>query len=68
MVPVAQGISDTFFRKDSSLGAKQKLNEAHIAGACLLGGLAGLALQSWFVFIAVTALLLGAAVRRRDIR
>lgn len=50
------------------MGAKQKLNEANFAGACLLGGLAGLTMQSWFVFIAVTALLLGVAVSRRDIR
>jgi hypothetical protein len=55
-------------RKETPLGARSKLNEAHIAGACLLGGLAGLTTQSWFVFVAVTALLLGAAVRRRDIR
>jgi hypothetical protein len=54
--------------KEPPLGARSKLNEAHIAGACLLSGLAGLTLQSWFVFIAVTALLLGAAVRRHDIR
>jgi hypothetical protein len=55
-------------RRETPLGARSKLNEAHIAGACLLGGLTGLTLQSWFVFIAVTALMLGAAVSRRDIR
>ncbi len=37
-------------------------------GAIVVGTLAGLALNSWFAFIAVTALLLAAAVYQRDIR
>ena len=48
--------------------ARTKLNQANVMGAIVVGTLAGLALNSWFASIAVTALLLTAAVYQRDIR
>jgi hypothetical protein len=33
------------------MGAKQKLNAAHLSGALVIAGLIGLATQSWNVFL-----------------
>jgi hypothetical protein len=69
LVPVAQGISDTFLRKGTYLAtARKKLNQANVTGAMVVGTLAGLALNSWIAFVVVTVLLLAAAVYQRDIR
>jgi hypothetical protein len=68
-VPVAPGIPDTFSRKGTYLAtARKKLNQANVTGAIVVGTLAGLALNSWIAFVAVTVLLLAAAVYQRDIR
>jgi hypothetical protein len=51
------------------MGAKQKLNAAHLYGALVIAGLIGLATQSWNVFLvaltgAVIADLAGGNLRR----
>jgi hypothetical protein len=33
------------------MGAKQKLNSAHLSGALVIAGLIGLASESWLVFL-----------------
>jgi hypothetical protein len=37
------------------MGAKQKLNSAHLTGALVIAGLIGLATQSWNVFLVALA-------------
>jgi len=50
------------------MGARQKLNDNAI-GVCLVtGAVAGLLCQSWIVFIVVSLILMGRAVKSRDIR
>ena len=50
------------------MGARQKLNEAHINGALIVAGLLGLATGSWTVFILAGAGLIGLSMHSGGIR
>ena len=50
------------------MGARQKLNEAHIVGSLAVAGVLGLATGSWTVFVVTGAVLIGAAIYHEDIR
>ena len=50
------------------MGARQKLNSHHIAGAVGVAGILGLITGSWLVAAVVGALAIGMAVHDGDIR
>ena len=50
------------------MGARQKLNQNAIHGCLIVGGLIGLAFQSWLVFFIVTVVLLGGSLHGGEIR
>ena len=50
------------------MGARQKLNDAHVIGAIIVAGVLGLMTCSWTVFIIASAVLIGAAILGGDIR
>ena len=50
------------------MGARQKLNEAHVNGALIAAGVLGLMTGSWVIFIIAGAALIGAATSNGDIR
>ena len=50
------------------MGARQKLNTHHIAGAVGLAGILGLITGSWIVAAVVGALAVGMAIHDGDIR
>ena len=50
------------------MGARQKLNQAHVNGALIAAGVLGLVTGSWTVFIIAGAALIGAATYSGDIR
>lgn len=50
------------------MGARQKLNQNAIHGCLIVGGLIGLASQSWLVLFIATAVLLGCSLHGGEIR
>ncbi len=50
------------------MGARTKLNGAHILGAGLIGGLFGTLCQSWIVFLIVLVIVAAVAVYDGSIR
>ena len=50
------------------MGARQKLNSHHIAGAIGVAGIIGLLTGSWLVAAVVGALAVGMAIHTGDIR
>ena len=50
------------------MGARQKLNEAHVIGALIMASFLGLMTGSWTVFIIASAVLIGAATYNGAIR
>jgi hypothetical protein len=50
------------------MGAKQKLNSAHLSGALVIAGLIGLATQSWTVFLVALSGFIVVDVVAGDIR
>jgi hypothetical protein len=50
------------------MGAKQKLNAAHLLGCALLAGLVGEAAGSWWGFVIALGILLFAAYHAGDLR
>jgi len=52
----------------STIGAKQKLNAAHIGGALILAALAGAAAESFAVFVVALTVLVTVGLRTGDIR
>ena len=50
------------------MGARQKLNNAHVIGALIVAGFLGLMTGSWTVFIIAGAVLIGVATYSGEIR
>jgi hypothetical protein len=50
------------------MGARQKLNSHHVAGAIAVAGIIGLLTGSWLVAAAVGAVAVGIAIHSGDIR
>ena len=50
------------------MGARQKLNHAHVNGALIAAGVLGLVTGSWTIFIVAGAVLIGTAICGGDIR
>ena len=50
------------------MGARKELNKFHVLGGLAVAAIVGILANSWAVFAAVAAILLGAAVRTREIR
>ena len=50
------------------MGARQKLNQAHVNGALIVAGIAGLLTGSWAIFFIAAAALIGAATYNGGIR
>jgi len=50
------------------MGARQKLNQAHVNGALIAAGVLGLVTGSWTIFAIAGAGLIGAAVYSGGIR
>ena len=50
------------------MGARQKLNQAHVNGALIVAGILGLVTSSWTVFFIAGAVLIGLAVHSGGIR
>jgi hypothetical protein len=50
------------------MGARHKLNQAHLLGAVAIAAIAGLLTESWAVFFIAAAILLGGAICAGDIR
>ena len=50
------------------MGARQKLNQAHVNGALVAGGVLGLITGSWTIFFIASAALIGAATYSGGIR
>ena len=50
------------------MGARQKLNEAHLTGSAILAGVTGLATGSWLVFIATLVVLVALGIHAGRIR
>jgi hypothetical protein len=55
-------------RRRVFMGAKQKLNSAHLLGCALLAGLVGDVAGSWWAFLIAFAVLLVAAYHAGDLR
>ncbi len=50
------------------MGARQKLNVAYVNGGLLVAAILGVASQSWAVFLASLAVLIGGSVYLGEIR
>ncbi len=50
------------------MGARQKLNNAFINGALLIGAVAGWVFKSWAVFVVTAVVLIAGAVYCGDVR
>ena len=50
------------------MGARQKLNEAYVNGALVVGGIAGLLTGSWTIFFITSAALIGVSTYSGGIR
>jgi hypothetical protein len=50
------------------MGARHKLNQAHLLGAVAIAAVAGLLTESWAVFFIAVTVLLGGAICAGDIR
>jgi len=55
-------------KEPNFMGARQKLNDAHVNGALIAAGVLGLMTGSWVIFIIAGAALIGAATCNGDIR
>lgn len=50
------------------MGARQKLNQAHVNGALVVAALVGAVTQSWIVFVVAALLAVGLSVHGGGIR
>jgi len=50
------------------MGARQKLNQAHLNGALVIAAVIGVATQSWTVFLIAALLAAGSSLHTGDIR
>ncbi len=50
------------------MGARQKLNQAHLNGALVIAAVIGVATQSWTVFWIAAAIAAGSSLHSGDIR
>ena len=50
------------------MGARQKLNQAHVNGALIVAAVLGLMTGSWIIFFIASAMLIGAATYGGEIR